>query len=405
MNAALRALDLSDERVSVIVAAARAWMPLDWSKSLVALARAIDADEHRATRDLGLLNFAFDLLAADAVEQQKFDDAARWRRRQAARRAEEFDTPRAVLSLFALHSEFGPLTGFEQDLQTYEDELGRPEVLYAIARMHERAGNSLLACALRQSAIASNLVSCEGHVIAAQWLLEQGWASDATRELQFALSTGHGLEPARKLDIDTRASYLLAQIAAEADDDLTAADRFQTTQDLIDKSSNSPNANLGGGIHRHRLRLARANHDEASVKNELAALLAQSEPDPDASIDLVNYLREIWRTDEASQQFDRAYEAQKARLAGDPANPQEMNNLAWLCARCRQRLPEAIDLATRATQLAPENAGFWDTLAEARFASGNYVVAATLESRALSMKIRDPFMIRQLNRFKHGAQK
>ena len=60
---------------------------------------------------------------------------------------------------------------------------------------------------------------------------------------------------------------------------------------------------------------------------------------------------------------------------------------------------------TRALQLAPENAGYWDTLAEARFASGNYVEAATLETRALSLKPHDPFMMRQVARFKRGSQR
>ena len=191
----------------------------------------------------------------------------------------------------------------------------------------------------------------------------------------------------------------------KAGDDVTAAEQLQATQDLLDKSPNPAPAALGGVIHRHRLRVAQANHDQAAAKKEIDALLSQPEADPDAAIDLVNYLRQNWQEDQAAAQFDRAYRAQKARLSADPLNPQEMNNLAWLCARCREHPAEAIDLARRATLLSPENAGYWDTLAEAQCASGNYVEAARLEARALALKPDDPFMMRQIDRFKRGGEK
>jgi len=263
-----------------------------------------------------------------------------------------------------------------------------------------------LAIGLRQAALCANLVSPDAHATTASWLAEQSWTTDARREYYAALSTGHANAPPAKALIDSGCMYQLAQLAAEAGDDATAAEQFAAAQDLIDKQSQpDPRLPLSSTIHRHRLRLAQRAKDDKSAKKELEAILAEPQADPDASIDAIAMLREQGRDDEASRQFERAYSVQKARLAAEPVSAQEMNNLAWLCARCREHVPEAIEMSARATRLAPESHGYWDTAAEAQFAAGNCAEAARFESRALGLKPNDPFMTRQLARFRQGADK
>jgi tetratricopeptide (TPR) repeat protein len=356
---------------------------------------------------MGYLAFAFDLLAADAVEHARFDEAAEWRRREARRATSEGDSARGLLGLFALHGDFGPLSGFDEDLQTFEDDLGRAELLYAMAHFQDRAGQSILAIGLRQAATCANFVSPEAHATTGSWLAERGWTSDATREFYAAMNTGHANAPPAKAMIDSACMYQLAQLAAEVGDDALAAERFAATQDLVDKQQQPEQrfVPLSSTIHRHRLRLAKRDNDEAAAKKELDAILSQPQADPDASIDAIWLLREQGHDEEAAKEFERAYAVQKMRLAADPDSAQEMNNLAWLCARCREHAPEALVLSARAARLAPENAGYWDTAAEAQFAAGNCAEAVRFEKRALGLKPNDAFMTRQIARFKQGADK
>jgi predicted Zn-dependent protease len=79
-----------------------------------------------------------------------------------------------------------------------------------------------------------------------------------------------------------------------------------------------------------------------------------------------------------------------------------MNNLAWLCARCDQKLDEALDLSKQAVAAQPDNAAYIDTLAEVHFRRGDAAEAARLESQALRFKPDDEFMQRQYLRFKAG---
>jgi tetratricopeptide (TPR) repeat protein len=403
-DAQLRALDLNNERVPVIVASARAWLSSDWKKGLTLLGHALDADRRRSTRDQGYLNFAFDLLTADAVESGRFDQAAEWRRRQALRAASGVDPSRAVLSLFALHGNFGPLAGFDDDRQSFEDDLARPEVLYSIALAHDRAGNGLLAIAFRRMALAASLVAGEEHLTAGEWLLEQSWTVEASREFHAAVDTGHALGAGAKSVLDATATYMLARLSAEIDDDAAAADAFTAAQELADKSAQpeAPSA-MASTIHHHRLRVALQSHDEAGAKKEIDAILAGSQDDPDVAIDLFSYLSSHGRADEAQQHFDRAYQIQKSRVARDPTSAQEMNNLAWLLARCRQHPDEAVEMSRKATRLVPESAGYWDTAAEVHFAAGRAADAVRLERRALSLKPNDHFMLQQLARFAQEA--
>jgi tetratricopeptide (TPR) repeat protein len=201
--------------------------------------------------------------------------------------------------------------------------------------------------------------------------------------------------------IDASTSARLALIAAENDDDATAAELYQKAQDFFDRNDDGSAAST---IARHRLLAARRANDPATAKKELETLLAQAaDMELDAAIDVVAYLRDLGRKDEAAQLFNQAYERQKARPAQNRAT--QLNNLAWLCARCGEKLPEAIEMSKRANRLEPDNAGYWDTSAEANFVAGNPDEAVKLESRALGLKANDRFMTRQLERFKQGAAK
>jgi tetratricopeptide (TPR) repeat protein len=76
-----------------------------------------------------------------------------------------------------------------------------------------------------------------------------------------------------------------------------------------------------------------------------------------------------------------------------------MNELAWLCARCRERLDEALELASRAVAISPANASHLDTAAEANFQVGRLDEAVRLEKMAVELEPTNAFMREQLARF------
>jgi tetratricopeptide (TPR) repeat protein len=67
-------------------------------------------------------------------------------------------------------------------------------------------------------------------------------------------------------------------------------------------------------------------------------------------------------------------------------------------------LEEALDLATKAITLDPENAAYLDTAAEANFRAGNVDEAIRLETKGLEFRPNDKFMREQLERFKAGKK-
>jgi tetratricopeptide (TPR) repeat protein len=152
-----------------------------------------------------------------------------------------------------------------------------------------------------------------------------------------------------------------------------------------------------------RVRAARAARDDRLAGQRRDELLkaAGGIPDADAVIEATSYLRGLGRTDEAQKLFERAFVIQEA-AAGDPDTASNLNNLAWLCARCDQRTPDAATMSRRAVAAAPENAGFWDTAAEAAFKIGDAETAIKFEQRAMSLEPNDRFMKRQLARFRAG---
>jgi tetratricopeptide (TPR) repeat protein len=74
--------------------------------------------------------------------------------------------------------------------------------------------------------------------------------------------------------------------------------------------------------------------------------------------------------------------------------------LAWLSARCRRQLDKALDLATRATKLAPSTPNYLDTLAEVHFQLGDRESAIRLSERTVRMGVRQKIYREQLARFR-----
>jgi predicted Zn-dependent protease len=100
------------------------------------------------------------------------------------------------------------------------------------------------------------------------------------------------------------------------------------------------------------------------------------------------------------RQAIRYYEA---ALAAGPQRPSVLNNLAWSMAEEGVRLDEALELASRAVKLDPDNPVFLDTYAEVNFRLGRPARAAAVIRRALDAEPVDGehrlYLEQQLARF------
>jgi tetratricopeptide (TPR) repeat protein len=78
------------------------------------------------------------------------------------------------------------------------------------------------------------------------------------------------------------------------------------------------------------------------------------------------------------------------------------NSAAWLSACCRRNLDGALAHANKAVELAPDNAGHLDTLAEVLFQRGDKDRAVATQKRAIELDPKKPYFRKQLRRLEAG---
>jgi Flp pilus assembly protein TadD len=152
-------------------------------------------------------------------------------------------------------------------------------------------------------------------------------------------------------------------------------------------------------LHWLHLMAARARGDRAEVDQRVQRVLSLGADADGLASDLVPILRELGRHADADRMFDRSEAGLRGAITLSGEDPEHLNNLAWLLARCDVHLEEALELARHATALSPYSAAYLDTLAEVLFRLGRGAEAVEIERRALSLRPHDPFMMRQLRRF------
>ncbi len=91
-------------------------------------------------------------------------------------------------------------------------------------------------------------------------------------------------------------------------------------------------------------------------------------------------------------------------LEDDLQDPEMLNALAWFSAVSNLYLPQALEAATRAVALAPENWHILDTLAEIHYRMGDARKAIEVQTRALELAPDDTYLLEQLERFRSGLE-
>ena len=92
------------------------------------------------------------------------------------------------------------------------------------------------------------------------------------------------------------------------------------------------------------------------------------------------------------------------RAIGDESDDAEIHNaMAWELATRKLYPDEALEMALRAIELAPDDSNIMDTVAEAYYAAGEYEKAVEWEKKALEIEPNNAFFNEQLVKFE-GAR-
>ncbi|MBV9124379.1 MAG: hypothetical protein JO112_13550, partial [Planctomycetes bacterium] len=146
--------------------------------------------------------------------------------------------------------------------------------------------------------------------------------------------------------------------------------------------------------------LAGGQWDEAAREVQLAEKTIPG--DVDLPIFLVPQLEKAARTPEADHLFGQALEAHEKLCRDYPGSAWCHNSLAWLTARCRRQLDKGLEHARKAVELAPDNAGYRDTLAEVQFQRGEKDRAIESMKKCLELEPKSEYFQKQLKRFEAG---
>jgi len=120
------------------------------------------------------------------------------------------------------------------------------------------------------------------------------------------------------------------------------------------------------------------------------------------SVDMFNNKRNYAAARQVTQEVVNTV---NALLKEKPDDPEVLNSLAWTLATNGIDNVRALDLAKRASKLAPNNLKFMDTLAECHFRLGHYDEAIAIETQ---LTVKDPSndnYWKQLQRFRDAKVK
>ncbi|MFO0809806.1 MAG: hypothetical protein U0746_14380 [Gemmataceae bacterium] len=152
--------------------------------------------------------------------------------------------------------------------------------------------------------------------------------------------------------------------------------------------------------YRARAALIAGKLDEAIALADAALVLSPGYQD--AAILLVPELEKRGRTIDAQALFRKAIAPYETLAKEYPKSAFAHNGAAWVGACCHRELDAALAHAKSATELAPTNAGYLDTLAEVHFQRGETAKAIEHMARCIDLEPKRAYFRRQMKRFESG---
>lgn len=320
---------------------------------------------------------------------------------------------RTLDQLFALHAMHGPLPGFAQDIRNNAAALWRPQVIYSLGRMCEQHRHAWIARFVYELAFLRGFASPQTREASGEFLLEQNWSSLAERELRAIIGTW--IVYAATLD---SARMRLGMLHANlGHDELAARYLAQALPGLHDRSvwlaiQRGEKHYYGRGAenylwtvqHFHALRFAIAQNDMPEAEKQSLALATLAPEEPAVALAAIPILKSTSHPEEAKQLFEKVYQGLRRDLAESPDDSRRLNNLAWICAVCHERLDDALVVAKHAAELDPNDANILDTLAEVHFQRGERTEAIESIRRAIEKNPENAYFKKQIKRFEESAK-
>jgi Flp pilus assembly protein TadD len=158
-------------------------------------------------------------------------------------------------------------------------------------------------------------------------------------------------------------------------------------------------------IHRYRAfgLLAAGHLDEA--RKEMALCETMMPGDVDLPAGAVPLLDKLGRQKEADELFGRCRAVHEKLCRDYPNSAREHNALAWLSACCRRELDQGLEHAQKAVALAPDAAGYHDTLGEMYFQRGDKDKALAAARKSVELAPKVDYYRRQMKRIEAGDPK
>ena len=405
-----------------------AWEKRNYPRAVELYWRAAELESVRPSVEHGPgdVDFVFDALVGIELWNRRPDRAVRAMRIQYARRPETVDRGDEVSNkldnVFALHAGFGPIEGFADDVRTHVRRLGRAQVIYAMGRMYQvRGAQPMLADALYRAAYGSHAGSAPERSGVAEFLTNQHWNDLAEAELLTIAAESDAKAGPRENAPSihyANAHLRLGLVRARRGDDEGAARHKEAAMRALESmggqvtrtkgdrrfTDDDGKAQVWAEIHWHYFKAAKAKGNRGEMNARAAEVLKLLPEDEQVALDVGAELFEQGRAEDVARLFVKPYASLKQALREKPEDPERLNNLAWLCARCGQKLEEAEANIEKALRAKPDHYAYLDTAAEVKFRLGKVEDAIALEERALKLKPDDEFMLGQLARYKAGRK-
>lgn len=158
-------------------------------------------------------------------------------------------------------------------------------------------------------------------------------------------------------------------------------------------------------IHRHRARALIAANRLDEARKEIALCEAALPDDVELPCLAVPALEKVGRKKEADELFNRCLALHEKLCRDYPKSAREHNALAWLSACCRRELDKGLEHARKAVDLAPEAAGYLDTLGEVYFQRGDKEKALAAARKCVELEPKAEYYRRQVKRIEAGDPK
>jgi tetratricopeptide (TPR) repeat protein len=252
----------------------------------------------------------------------------------------------------------GQVKDAQAELKTLLDQApAHAEANFLMAQILGQQGKVDEAANHLRATLRANPSHVGAHVQLGSYLDQKGQSEQALAEYEAALRVNPNLR-----DVKLLVGVLYAKTGR-------LPDALRLARELEQSAPKSP----GPPLLRGTVLLAQ-NNPQGAVDAFNAALKLKS--------DLTDGHRGLGQAHQQLGQIDQAVESYRRALALNDKDVVSLNNLAWILAELRKKLDEALPLATKAEQIAPNSPEVLDTLGWIHYRRGAYADAEKSLSRA-----------------------